>query len=49
MTKYVRASREDYEQHVLHGLSNHNSSGYTECGAGTGLVAAGGRLSSLFL
>lgn len=37
------------EQRALHGLCSHNSSGYTECGAGTDLVAAGGLLSSLFL
>jgi len=49
VTKLVRASREDSEQHALHGLCSHNRSGYTECGAGTDLVTAGGRLSSLFL
>ena len=37
------------EQHALHGLCGHNSAGYTECGAGTDLVAAGRLLSSRFL
>jgi hypothetical protein len=37
------------EQHALHGLCSHNSSCYTECGAGTDLVAAGRLLSSVFL
>ena len=37
------------EQHALHGECSHNSSGCTDCGAGTGLLAAGRRLRSLFL
>jgi hypothetical protein len=47
--KYLKAYLVFHAVDFPYGLCSHNSSGYTECGAGTDLVAAGRRLSSLFL